>query len=80
MDASVAPVATDDGARVRAVVVAPADESSGGTPSGGPPFGGTAPGPTSSDTETATTDLTLIPYHRWAEHGPATMRIFLPTR
>jgi DUF1680 family protein len=23
-------------------------------------------------------ELTLIPYHRWAERGPSTMRIFLP--
>lgn len=23
--------------------------------------------------------LALVPYHRWAEHGPGTMRVFLPT-
>jgi DUF1680 family protein len=23
-------------------------------------------------------ELTLVPYHRWAERGPATMRIFIP--
>ncbi len=23
-------------------------------------------------------ELTLVPYHRWAERGPATMRVFLP--
>ncbi|MDO9398659.1 MAG: glycoside hydrolase family 127 protein, partial [Herbiconiux sp.] len=26
----------------------------------------------------APVELTLIPYHRWAERGPSTMRIFLP--
>ncbi|GAA2228459.1 glycoside hydrolase family 127 protein [Herbiconiux moechotypicola] len=25
-------------------------------------------------------DVPLIPYHRWAERGPATMRVFLPVR
>ncbi len=24
-------------------------------------------------------ELTLVPYHRWAERGPSTMRVFLPT-
>lgn len=27
---------------------------------------------------TATTELTLIPYHRWAERGPSAMRVWLP--
>lgn len=24
-------------------------------------------------------DLPLVPYHRWAERGPSTMRVFVPT-
>ncbi|HIZ34439.1 MAG TPA: glycoside hydrolase family 127 protein [Candidatus Ruania gallistercoris] len=33
-----------------------------------------APGDAGDDLE-----LTLVPYHRWAERGPSTMRVFLPT-
>ncbi|MGD8166193.1 glycoside hydrolase family 127 protein [Herbiconiux sp. P16] len=29
-------------------------------------------------TDARPVELTLVPYHRWAERGPATMRIFLP--
>jgi DUF1680 family protein len=28
--------------------------------------------------ESRPVELTLVPYHRWAERGPATMRVFLP--
>jgi uncharacterized protein len=31
-----------------------------------------------SDGEGLTTPVTLIPYHTWANRGPATMRVFLP--
>ena len=26
----------------------------------------------------AVRELTFIPYHRWAERGPSTMRVFVP--
>lgn len=35
--------------------------------------------PPRSDSSTPTTELRLIPYHRWAQRGSATMRVFLPT-
>jgi len=57
-----------DGARANGVVCAPAESS-------GPlPFGGVRP--IVSDPKPV--DVTLVPYHRWAERGPAAMRIFIP--
>lgn len=56
-----------DGARVQGIVAATTD-------SGILPFGTTRP--VSSDPRPL--ELTLVPYHRWAERGPATMRIFIP--
>jgi DUF1680 family protein len=70
LDPAAPPRAQGDGAVVRAVAVPP--------PTGGagiPPF---APAPTSVSGATAL-DLTLVPYHRWAERGPSTMRVFVPT-
>ncbi len=46
-----------------------------GLPYGGPEAGGTdAGGP-----EDPPLALPLVPYHRWAERGPSTMRVWLPT-
>ncbi|MEU4365584.1 hypothetical protein [Promicromonospora sp. NPDC023987] len=70
LDPAVAPRAQGDGAVVRAVAV-PLPGAGAGTP----PF---AAAPT-SDTGAAAYDLTLVPYHRWAERGPSTMRVFVPT-
>jgi DUF1680 family protein len=42
-----------------------------GSPARSHPAPGTAPAP-------AALDLRLVPYHRWAERGPSTMRIWLP--
>ncbi|MBE1514097.1 glycoside hydrolase family 127 protein [Nesterenkonia halotolerans] len=58
-----------DGARGRARVldvVGPAD--------GTPPFGRAPSGRTTSEDF----DLIFVPYHRWAERGPSTMRVFVP--
>ncbi|MFD2795069.1 glycoside hydrolase family 127 protein [Promicromonospora vindobonensis] len=78
LDPAVAPRAQGDGAVVRAVVV-PLPGGGAGTP----PFvsGGRdgAPAPTSDAGAPAALDLTLVPYHRWAERGPSTMRVFVPT-
>lgn len=71
LDPSVPPVASDDGAQVRVRLASPPT-----SPGGTPPFTSAPPAP-SSDT---TGDVTLVPYHRWAERGPATMRVFLPVR
>ncbi|WP_368498170.1 glycoside hydrolase family 127 protein [Herbiconiux sp. A18JL235] len=58
-----------DGARIAGeVVVAPAATEPLPYSANGEPDGGTEP-----------LDVTLIPYHRWAERGPSTMRVFLPT-
>lgn len=70
LDPAVAPRAQGDGAVVRAVVV-PLPGAGAGTP----PFAA-APMP---DAGAVARDLTLVPYHRWAERGPSTMRVFVPT-
>jgi len=57
-----------DGAHARGLVVT---ATNGANPL---PFG--AAGPLSS--EPVPVEITLVPYHRWAERGPATMRIFIP--
>ncbi|WP_275003399.1 glycoside hydrolase family 127 protein [Promicromonospora iranensis] len=77
LDAGVAPRAQGDGAVVRAVTV-PLLEGGAGTP----PFGSGGPGSAFAPTPDAGApafDLTLVPYHRWAERGPSTMRVFVPT-
>ncbi len=43
----------------------------------GLPYGGLGTG---GDGEAAASlDLPLVPYHRWAERGPSTMRVWIPT-
>ncbi|WP_241990273.1 MULTISPECIES: glycoside hydrolase family 127 protein [Cryobacterium] len=45
------------------------------TPAAGPlPFGPTKP----HFSDPKRVEITFVPYHRWAERGPAAMRIFLP--
>jgi len=50
---------------------------------GRPPFGRDGAPPASEGAPeragSAVVDLPLIPYHRWAERGPSTMRVFVPT-
>ncbi|GAB3163505.1 glycoside hydrolase family 127 protein [Myceligenerans halotolerans] len=76
LDPSVPPVAHDDGARVR-VRLTPLPPS----PADRPPFASAPPGaPSDTTTHATTTDVVLIPYHRWAERGPAVMRVFIPAR
>lgn len=81
LDPGVAPRAHGDGAVVRARAVPLPGGGAGRPPfgsgdTGGPggigPEGVTAP-------EGALLDLPLVPYHRWAERGPSTMRVFVPT-
>jgi DUF1680 family protein len=69
VDPGAAPEADGDGAVVRARVLAPAGDDDA-LPYGGAPAG--APGD-------ADLRLALVPYHRWAERGPSTMRVFVPT-
>ncbi|MGZ0069658.1 glycoside hydrolase family 127 protein [Microbacterium arborescens] len=69
VDPGVDPSREDDGARVHAVTVAEPSRRHGQ-----PPFGD---GP-QHRAVTGRAELTLIPYHRWAERGPSTMRVFLP--
>jgi DUF1680 family protein len=63
-----APASRDDGA----VVAASVSEAPSG--SGSLPY---RPGPPRA-ADSRPLELTLVPYHRWAERGPATMRVFLP--
>ncbi|WP_282944869.1 glycoside hydrolase family 127 protein [Cellulomonas endometrii] len=60
-------VADGDGARVRGRVVRAAGE--------GWPYGGTDAG----DADGEPVDVRLVPYHSWANRGPSTMRVWLPT-
>ncbi|GHH77082.1 glycoside hydrolase family 127 protein [Promicromonospora soli] len=83
LDPDVVPRTQGDGAVVRARPVAlPAGGSgtppfaSGAGGAGGPATRGGA-GP--DDGGPAALDLQLVPYHRWAERGPSTMRVFIPT-
>lgn len=69
VDTSQAPLAQDDGASVTATVATVPARTPGALPFGAEPAVPNAAG---------TTELPLIPYHRWAERGPATMRVFLP--
>jgi len=69
LDAARLPASDGDGARVRAVVVAP-----GPAASGRPPYG-----PATAPVPERTIDVPLVPYHRWAERGPSAMRVFTPT-
>jgi DUF1680 family protein len=70
VDTASAPLADGDGASVTAVVTAPERGAPGVLP-----FTATPATPPSA----GATELALIPYHRWAERGPSTMRVFLPT-
>ena len=69
VDPGVAPRPHEDGAVVRATVVAHRTDRSS------LPYPSAPPTPAPRDE----VDLVLVPYHRWAERGPSTMRVFLPT-
>jgi DUF1680 family protein len=58
----------EDGARAAAVSVAPSQSSAA------PPYESKRP----LEADSSPVDLILVPYHRWAERGPSTMRIFIP--
>jgi uncharacterized protein len=76
LDTSDVPRARGDGATVRArAVVLPAGET------GHPPFtSGDAPvGAAASEAAAGDLEVTLVPYHRWAERGASTMRVLVPT-
>lgn len=68
VDATRQPAAHEDGARVT-VLVAPDDPAPF-------PYGAAVPAAASVR---GPLEVPLAPYHRWAERGPATMRVFLPT-
>jgi DUF1680 family protein len=68
IDPAAAPVAEGDGARVAARI------ATATPPSGVLPYG-SGPAPATGPQELT---LPLVPYHRWAERGPATMRVFVP--
>jgi DUF1680 family protein len=67
VDAGTAPVDRDGTVTVRAVV---ADRPADPWPYASAP---------AIPAGTVTTELALIPYHRWAERGPSAMRVWLPT-
>jgi len=70
VDTSVEPVASGDGATVGAMI---ADVD--GPITGTLPYGTFRPSPSIA----AVRDVALVPYHRWAERGPSSMRVFIPT-
>jgi DUF1680 family protein len=66
VDPSVPPRDSDDHVIVAGRLVAPADR----------------PWPYGADADDATgdvIDVPLVPYHTWANRGPSTMRVWLPT-
>jgi len=69
VDVEAAPRPHADGATVRARLVTTAEPA--GTR---PPFGARPPVTRAG----GAFDLPLVPYHRWAQRGPATMRVHLP--
>jgi hypothetical protein len=69
VDTAIAPVADGDGAVVSLVVAGAPDRAVGSVPYD---QRRSTPGPTDR------LRARLVPYHRWAERGPATMRVFLP--
>nr|WP_216645841.1 beta-L-arabinofuranosidase domain-containing protein [Isoptericola halotolerans] len=74
LDAAAGARAHDDGALVRVRRLALPD---GGT--GLPPFTSGPSGSAADGGPADAIDVPLVPYHRWAERGPSTMRVFLPT-
>ncbi|MFT4210545.1 MAG: glycoside hydrolase family 127 protein [Microbacterium sp.] len=56
------------GARAAGALALPAGSSAGDLPYH----------PASAPLSVSGLDLTFVPYHRWAERGPATMRVFVP--
>jgi DUF1680 family protein len=69
VDTTAAPTAKGDGAEI-GVVVRPAAEREW-------PYARALDDPSSHPTPGS---LRLVPYHRWAERGPSTMRVWLPER
>lgn len=67
VDTSVAPRDVGDGAVVRVRTVDVTDARL--------PYAAAAPAPAGGPDR----EVRLVPYHRWAERGAATMRVFLPT-
>ncbi|WP_425499020.1 glycoside hydrolase family 127 protein [Oerskovia flava] len=66
-----APLADDDdGARARGLALPPTGDGTGR-----PPFAAGPPNPGAGEP----VELRLVPYQRWAERGPSTMRVFVPT-
>jgi DUF1680 family protein len=74
LDLAIAPRAQGDGALVRALSVSLPDRATGT-----PPFGSAQLIAEQREGATTALDLPLVPYHRWAERGPSTMRVFVPT-
>ncbi|MCF4120883.1 glycoside hydrolase family 127 protein [Antribacter sp. KLBMP9083] len=70
IDPATPPRPADDGAVARAFVVGPPDHRPGR-----PPFG-PDPAPPAARAEL---EARFVPYHRWAERGASTMRVFVPT-
>lgn len=68
VDAGATAVEDGDGARVRARLV-PADGGADGWPYGEAGAAGSG----------EPVDVRLVPYHSWANRGPSTMRVWLPT-
>ncbi len=69
VDPGAPPGAQDDGAVVKGSVVARSGDRAA------LPYPSAPPVPA----RRVEVDFVLVPYHRWAERGPSTMRVFLPT-
>ncbi len=84
LDAGVPPVDRDGRVVVRASAVRPPDEPWPYAPpeptDGGPaePGAGVV-GPGAAESAEETFEVPLLPYHDWANRGPSTMRVWIPT-
>lgn len=74
LDARAEVRAHGDGALVRARTV-----PLPGRGAGAPPFTSGPPVPAPDGGTPEAFEVPLVPYHRWAERGPSTMRVFVPT-
>ncbi|MBD8078498.1 glycoside hydrolase family 127 protein [Cellulosimicrobium arenosum] len=72
IDPTAEPRPEADGAVVRGTLLT---RRASGAQSSGLPYSGVAP----VHEPFEELELPLVPYHRWAERGPSTMRVFLPT-
>jgi DUF1680 family protein len=79
VDVAVVPREEDGRVVVRGLLVDPATGPWPYTPLRGGAPGRTGAGRPGGEPVATPVDVRLVPYHDWAERGPSTMRVWLPT-